>query len=69
MLYWSMMEADDDRKPGYPPGYCDWCGTTFTDADARSHCCSDACELSWQEWLASKVQPSETLDDGSEIPF
>jgi hypothetical protein len=67
MLYWHMMERDDDRDT-VPDGVCSWCGSILTDADAPGPCCID-CADDWQAWRDRRVQPPEPLADGDEIVF
>ena len=67
MLYWHMMERDDDRDTG-PAGVCVWCGSVLTDADAPGPCCID-CADAWRDWREARLQPPEKLPDGDILPF
>jgi hypothetical protein len=71
MLYWNMMERDDDRDPTseVSTGPCWWCGSTFTTADAESRFCCDACDLAWCAWSSGQVQPPELQTGDVDIAF
>jgi hypothetical protein len=72
MLYWHMMERDDDHEPTpseLSTGPCWWCATVFTTGDEDCRFCCDACDLAWCAWSSGQVQPPEPLADGDTLPF